>query len=111
MVSAGAGKGTVTGVGKVGLGTGVLGPLYLVAMRCRDRVVRREAVRLPGGEGLWDSRLFARAAERVVGIEGGCGVRGRGGDRVAGVDVMFDPEGRRAGVTLLLEDGGVVVRG
>ncbi|OBT67997.1 hypothetical protein VE03_01523 [Pseudogymnoascus sp. 23342-1-I1] len=113
---------TVGGPGAVSLNTGVLGPLYLVALRCRDPVVRREAVELLGGEvrreGLWDSTLLAGVAERVVGIEedrgGECGGGeggGRGRERVADVDVVFDPEGCRAGVRFLMEGGGAAVGG
>jgi hypothetical protein len=109
--------------GRVGLDTGVLGPLYLVALRCRDPVVRGEAVRLLGREGrregLWDSNLLARVAERVVGIEG-CGGEGEGegerdevgrrrgsGRRVEDVDLVFDPEeGCKADVRFLMECGG-----
>lgn len=100
------------GMGRVFLDTGVLGPLYLVALRCRDPVVRREAVRLLGGrrrEGLWDSELLVRVAERVVGIEGDSCEAEEGGCRIADVDVVFDPEGCRAGVRFLMEGGGFAV--
>lgn len=107
---------TAGGVGRVGLDTGVLGPLYLVALRCREGVMRRGAVELlgrGGREGLWDSGLLARVAGRVVGIEedggGGCGGGKEGRERVADVDVVFDPEGCRAGVRFLMEGSGVAV--
>lgn len=100
------------GMGRVSLDTGVLGPLYLVALRCRDPVVRREAIALLGREGrkegLWDSTLLARVAERVMGIEGDSRKAG-GGERITDVDVVFDPEGCRAGVRFLMEGGGVAV--
>ena len=39
--------------------------------------------------------------------EGGCGVYvGGAGGRVADVEVVFDPEGCRAGMRVLLEGGG-----
>ncbi|OBT80213.1 hypothetical protein VF21_00694 [Pseudogymnoascus sp. 05NY08] len=104
----GSSDGGLKSKGRVGLDTGVLGPLYLVALRCRDPVVRREAVQLLGREGrregLWDSTLLAGVAERVVGIADGCGL----GRRVEDVDLLFDPEeGCRAGVRFLFEgDGG-----
>jgi hypothetical protein len=53
---------------------GVIPPLYFTAIKCRDPVVRREAIRLlglarPRKEGLWDARNLASIAERVVEIE------------------------------------------
>ncbi|KFZ24687.1 hypothetical protein V502_00825 [Pseudogymnoascus sp. VKM F-4520 (FW-2644)] len=101
-----------TGMGRVSMDTGILGPLYLVALRCRDPVLRREAVQLlslaPRREGLWDSTLLARVAERVVGIEEDSN-KAEGGGRISDVDVVFDPEGCRAGVRFLMEGGGVAV--
>ncbi|KFZ10689.1 hypothetical protein V501_05084 [Pseudogymnoascus sp. VKM F-4519 (FW-2642)] len=108
--------------GRVGMDTGVLGPLYLVALRCRDPVVRSEAVRLLSREGrregLWDSNLLSRVAAKVVGIEAGGsgeaeadGVKGGRlkGRRVEDVDLIFDPEeGCKAGVRFLMECGGIV---
>ena len=48
-------------------------PLYAVAHRCRHPIVRRKAVSLlyaaPRQEGVWDSVLTARVAERLIGIE------------------------------------------
>ncbi|KFY93715.1 hypothetical protein V500_03564 [Pseudogymnoascus sp. VKM F-4518 (FW-2643)] len=103
------------GMGRVSMDTGVLGPLYLVALRCRDSAIRREAIALLGRgvrrEGLWDSSLLARVAERVVGIEEYSRNAGEGGDRISDVDVVFDPEGCRAGVRFLMEGGGVAVGG
>ncbi|KFY30169.1 hypothetical protein V494_08233, partial [Pseudogymnoascus sp. VKM F-4513 (FW-928)] len=96
---------------KVGLDSGVLGPLYLVTLRCRDKDVRRESVELlakAGGrrEGLWDSRLLAQIAAGVVRKEGG--FRGEGGQvrggKVADVDLVFAEEGCRAGVKFVMEE-------
>ena len=52
----------------------VLGPLYFVAMRCRQhKILRRKAISLlrlsRRLEGLWDSCLLAEIAERVMEIE------------------------------------------
>ena len=48
-------------------------PLYAVAHRCRHPVIRRKAVSLlyaaPRQEGIWNSVLTARVAERLIGIE------------------------------------------
>lgn len=51
----------------------MVAPLYAVASRCRDPVIRRNAVSLlyaaPRQEGIWDSILTARVAERLINIE------------------------------------------
>ena len=48
-------------------------PLYAVAHKCRHPIVRRKAVSLlykaPRQEGIWDSVVTARVAERLIGIE------------------------------------------
>lgn len=99
--------GTGAGAARVGVDTGVVGPLYLVATRCRHGVLRRRAVELlrvaPRMEGLWDGVLLARVAEGVVGIE----EWGAGEGRVSDVDVEFDLEGRRAEVRYLQQLGDV----
>lgn len=55
------------------LSTGCIGPLYFVAARCRSPPVRRRAlVLLQTGyrkEGLWDSRIAASIAEKVIQVE------------------------------------------
>jgi hypothetical protein len=96
------------------LDTCVVGPLYLVATRCRHKILRRKAISLlrlsPRLEGLWDSNLLAQVAERVLGIEESDG-GGReceseaGAGRVSDVDVEFDLEGRRASVRYLHQVG------
>lgn len=51
---------------------GIIAPLFLVATRCRDPLLRREAVRLisvPRREGSWDAQAAATMAERVIAIE------------------------------------------
>ena len=76
-----------------------VGPLYAVAHRCRHPTIRRKAVSLlyaaPRQEGVWDSVLTARVAERLIGIEeSGLGNVTRCEDvpdwaRVSDVDVKF----------------------
>lgn len=55
------------------LDIGLVGPLYDTARICRDPLIRRKAINLlrqyPCREGLWDSMLAARAAERQMEIE------------------------------------------
>jgi hypothetical protein len=55
------------------LDVGIVGPLYDTARICRDPLIRRKAINLlrqyPCREGLWDSLLAARAAERQMEIE------------------------------------------
>ncbi|KFY00843.1 hypothetical protein O988_03082 [Pseudogymnoascus sp. VKM F-3808] len=101
--------------GVVGLDTGVLGPLYLTALRCRDPMVRREAVELlkkeRRREGLWDSTLLATVAERVVRIEEGDSKSEMDMGRISDVDVVFDPEGCRVGVRFMLEGARGSVEG
>lgn len=52
---------------------GIVPPLFVVATKSRDRVLRREAIRLLRSsarrEGMWDSELVARIAMWVVEIE------------------------------------------
>ena len=82
----------------------VVAPLYAVAHRCRHPVIRRKAVALlyaaSRQEGIWESRMTARAAERVIEMEeAGLGtvtccedIPNR--NRVINVVVQFDSEGR-----------------
>lgn len=55
------------------LDIGILIPLYTVASQCRDPIIRRKAITLLRStsrqEGLWNSLLVAKAAERVVELE------------------------------------------
>lgn len=82
----------------------IVAPLYNVAHRCRDPAVRRKAISLlyasPRQEGIWDSILTARVAERLMGIEEeGLGLVTCAADvpdwaRISNVDVKFDFQGR-----------------
>jgi hypothetical protein len=55
------------------LDLGIVPPLFVVATKCRDRKVRREAIRLllssPRREGMWDSILSGRVAQWIMEIE------------------------------------------
>ncbi|KAI1000064.1 hypothetical protein K3495_g8134 [Podosphaera aphanis] len=52
---------------------GIVPPLYVVATKCRNRKLRREAIRLllsaPRREGMWDSLLCGHLAQWIMGIE------------------------------------------
>ena len=83
-------------------------PLYAVAHKCRHPVVRRKAVSLlyaaPRQEGIWDSIVTARVAERLIGIEeSGLGNVTRCEDvpdwaRISEVEVKFDLQERQGTV-------------
>lgn len=52
---------------------GIITPLYIVVSRCRDPAIRRRGLQLLAScnrrEGIWDSTLTARVAERIIAIE------------------------------------------
>ncbi|KAK7749518.1 hypothetical protein SLS53_000093 [Cytospora paraplurivora] len=52
---------------------GIVPPLYVVATKCRDPVIRRKAIQLLRSssrrEGMWDSELVARIGMWIMGIE------------------------------------------
>ncbi|KEQ61520.1 uncharacterized protein M437DRAFT_8948, partial [Aureobasidium melanogenum CBS 110374] len=64
---------SVSNVPRFSLNMSSIPPLYLVAIKCRDPVIRREAIsmleEMNGREGLWDARLHAKAARRWVEVE------------------------------------------
>ena len=78
----------------------IVAPLYAVAHKCRHPAVRRKAVSLlyaaPRKEGVWDSILTARVAERLITIEeDGLGRVTHSEDvpdwaRISEVEVKFD---------------------
>ena len=86
-----------------------VGPLYAVAHRCRHPIIRRKAVSLlyaaPRQEGVWDSVLTARVAERLIGIEESgldkvtCCEDVPDWARVSDVQVKFDLHERHGTVT------------
>ena len=102
--------------GKVGrvlcLDVGIVLPLFYVATRCRNRKIRWKAVELmrrtERQEGLWNSILFAKAAERCIEIEEEGLMLSRNDawegivvpreKRVRGVEAIFEDQDRRARV-------------
>jgi hypothetical protein len=52
---------------------GIIAPLYILVSRCRDPAIRRRGLQLLAScnrrEGIWDSTLTARVAERIIAIE------------------------------------------
>ena len=81
----------------------IVAPMFAVAHRCRHPVIRRKAVSLlyaaPHQEGVWNSVLTARVAERLIDIEEGldpitCAEDVPDWARLSGVDVKFDLYGR-----------------
>ena len=82
----------------------IVAPLFVVASKCRHPVIRRKAVALlyaaPRQEGIWDSVLTARVADRLIGIEeAGLGNVDRCEDvpdwaRISEVEVKFDLQER-----------------
>ena len=83
-------------------------PLYAVAHKCRHPIIRRKAVSLlyaaPRQEGIWDSMIAGRVAERLIGIEeSGLGNVARCEDipdwaRISDVEVKFDMHERQGTV-------------
>ena len=84
----------------------IIAPMYATAHRCRDPIIRREAVAIlyaaSRQEGVWNSTLTARVAERLIGIEEeGLGSVTCAQDvpewsRIADVEVKFDQYNRIA---------------
>lgn len=95
------------------LDLGVVPPLFVVSTKCRDRKLRREAIRLllssPRREGMWDSILSGRVGQWIMAIEeagmpawDGGGHTAMGEDvvpaetRVMVKEILFDMQGREA---------------
>jgi len=55
------------------LDLGIVPPLFVVATKCRDRKLRRDAIKLllnsPRREGMWDSILSGRVGQWIMEIE------------------------------------------
>ncbi len=87
----------------------IVGPLYVVAHRCRHPIIRRKAVSLlsaaPRQEGIWDSNVTACVAQTVINIEeSGLGIVTCCEDvpdwaRISDVEVKFDLQERQGTVT------------
>ncbi len=79
-------------------------PLFVVAKKCRDPVVRRDAIRLlmefPRREGIWDSSVVAAISSWIVNIEeeGIVGGYVEERKRVKSMGVRLDSEKGRADV-------------
>ena len=83
----------------------IVSPLFSIAHRCRDPIIRRRAIALlysaPRQEGLWHSVITARVAERIMNVEEtGLGEVKSSDDipeenRIADIDVQFDLQGRK----------------
>lgn len=84
---------------------GIIGALFSVARRCRDPFLRRRAIALlystPVQEGVWDSILTARVAERMMHLEEKglgevkCAAQVPDQARISDVEVSFDLLARR----------------
>ena len=91
----------------------IVAPLYAFAHKCRDPVLRRKAVSLlyavPRQEGIWDSFIAGRVAEKLISMEeAGLGPIKSCKDvpdaaRLNTVDVQFD-HGARVGTIIYSRD-------
>ena len=83
----------------------IVTPLFSIAHRCRDPIIRRRAIALlysaPRQEGLWHSIITARVAEKIMMMEeAGLGEVKSSADvpdenRISEIDVKFDLQGRK----------------
>lgn len=83
----------------------IVGPLFSIAHRCRDPIIRRRAIALlysaPRQEGLWHSVITARVAEKIMNVEeAGLGEVKSSEDvpeekRISDLDVQFNLQGRK----------------
>ncbi|KAG0648633.1 Aspercryptin biosynthesis cluster N [Hyphodiscus hymeniophilus] len=83
------------------LDLGIVPPLFVVATKCRDRKLRREAIRLlmsaPRREGMWDSILCGKVGTWIMEVE----EEGLG---------AFDPFNPRSFTQIVAEDQRVMVK-
>jgi hypothetical protein len=67
------GPGILERTGQFSFDMGVVPPLYFTASRCRDPSIRRRALSVlsanPCQEGVWNSDMLAKIAERLICIE------------------------------------------
>jgi len=95
------------------LDTSLLFPLFFTAVKCRCPQVRRRAIALMKDgerqEGIWNSLLMARAAERMVEIEE-CGIQLNGKleryDRIWGVEIKLGAGVRKADLSFIAPGEG-----
>jgi hypothetical protein len=79
---------------------GLIDPLYWTSLKCRDPVMRREAVKLLcncGKEGVWDGAIMASVAQHVIDVEENLATAARG--RVHGVGLEVNRNEASAWVT------------
>jgi hypothetical protein len=91
--------------------SGIIGPLYVVAVLCRNPKIRRKALNLletnPRREGVWDSILGAKAAIVIMNIE----EEGMEGDyipehsRLRGIKLTSDLQQRTGRLQHFIEAG------
>ena len=91
----------------------VIVPLYVIALRCPHRLVRREAVTLllkvPKREGLWDGLLAAQVVSFVIELEEEGGTEddfAADGGEVRAIDITYDMVNRSARVCCLVPQSG-----
>jgi hypothetical protein len=96
------------------LSPGVLRPLFLVGIKCRDVYLRREAIEMlaakPRREGLYDSALCVKCAQWVEALEDRYRVAGivPSWARVGAIAVNFGMEDRRG--TMSFTNGNDLVK-
>lgn len=102
--------------GQFAFDLGYIPQLYVMAIKCRDRSIRREAIHLllskAWREGVWDSILAGRMAIAVVDVEEQ-GIEGSfipNEARVRGTKMKFDLQKREGHVTCFVSGGGVETR-
>ncbi|KAL8727555.1 MAG: hypothetical protein Q9166_005961 [cf. Caloplaca sp. 2 TL-2023] len=88
----------------------IIGPLFGVAHKCRDPFLRRKAISMlysaPRQEGVWDSILTARVAERIMNLEEEgleevkCAADVPDWVRISDIQVTFDLQARRGYIRL-----------
>ena len=82
--------------------TTVIEPLYFTTLKCREPQTRETALALlrsSGQEGVWDGRVMARIAERVISLENELSGQGAWPARVCEVTTEFDHAKRSVWVT------------
>jgi hypothetical protein len=97
--------GPTPGLNQFSMDSGLIWPVFMVSIGCRDAGVRDEAIRIlgtyPRKDGLWDSRamlaisLRSKEVERVLGVEGE-GTREERWRRLRRREFAFGEDGRTA---------------